>query len=184
MGNTITVAVDGYPCSSLIVSTDNGSILEGENAGHFMINPIHPGDLYVTVKANTPKGIKVLGVKHYRVKCPPPPTIYVLGKYKGTISAKLIHSAIAPGAVQENMEIDVHIPITDFTIQVIRDDKEIFNKQIHNTKGVRFNDDAATQKMIETLQPNDKLIIKDIVYTYFIKSCASEVNTINLTITE
>ena len=183
--NPITIAADGYPCKSLILSTNNGTITQRENLCHFVIVPDHPDiQLIVTIKAKTSKGIKDLGVKNFRAKCLPPPAIYILGKNTGNISAKRIHQAIAPVAVQERAEICGNFRITDFTIQVMQKDKNILTKQLHNANGVRFSDDAETQKTIETLQPNDKLIIKDIIYTSFNQHCVSEVNTIDLTITE
>lgn len=184
--NSIIVSVHGYTYKSLTLSTDNGTITQTDNNGHFMVVPDHPDSNFpITIKVKRPKVTKEIGVKYFIAKCASPPVAYLIGKKSGNMSAQLVHSAISPVVVQTTMNHEWPFRITGFTIIVVRDDEQIFNKTLNNpdSQGIRFSDNEEILKMIATLKPKDKLIIADIVYAG-VKNCMDKVNSINLTITE
>ena len=182
--NPMTVAVEGYSCKSIFLTTDNGTI-SGEN-GHYILNPDHPTSaMMVYINTKTIKGIKVLGKSSLRAKCIPAPLVTVSGSKGGKITANRIHSCTRPTAYFDGFEFDGGIIIDKIKVIVIRNEEIIFNKILQNEqRGVGFLDDEETKKMIQELKPNDTLKLFDMTFINHAKNCSNRLQPVEFTIIE
>jgi hypothetical protein len=180
--NPVTVAVEGYSCKSIFLTTDNGSIT-GQN-GHYVLTPATPSHtMAVQINAKTASGIKELGVKTFRAKCAPSPVVRLMGKSGGNIKASIIHMAIAPIAYFDGFEYDAHILIDKVTITMIRNGATLFERSMRSERGVRFTDDDDVQKMIQSLRPHDVLRLDGLTYANTVRAC-SQLPPLEFTIVE
>jgi len=167
--NYITVAIEGYPHSSIKLSTNNGRIEAAGVKGHYIFIPSRKGDAKIYVKNKTTKGIKLVDSIRIRVRGYPA-TLSLVGNTSGEIQAKLLYLAIAPTATVE-WDGDANFPIIRFNITITRKDSEIFNKTYVGTKenGPRL-EDSLSRKIFLTVQNGDKIKIDSVIYEDFDRS--------------
>ena len=181
--NPITLAVEGYSNDSIFLTARNCTITGGK--GHFIINPTLPTTyIPVDVMLKTDTGIRKLGYRTFRAKCPEATAgVGIMGKRAGKISLSYVRKAIGPTAWYEGFEYDSHIIITKATIVISRNNEVLFDKTLHNGGGVRFADDEETKNAIQSLQPGDHLLLDNMTYSPS-TNCHSSLQQINLIIVE
>ncbi len=162
VGNPLTVGGKNCPSGSIVITTDNGTII-GED-GHYLLSPAHLGYGMITVKRKTGDSLKVIGGSPFRVKSFPA-QISLCSRNEGwRIPRNIICRSRGPQVWMESM--DAKFFNDSFTLFVIRADKMIFyrdfHKDIHGHRGAEF--DEETKTFFEKLRGDDKLYIAHLAF--------------------
>ncbi len=164
LDNPITVAIDGYLPSSIILTTNNGRIETQKVKGHYLFIPSQKGYATIYVKNKTPKGIELIDSVHIRVHGLPA-TLSLAGQSGGKFPARTLYRCIAPAAYVDGFDIDAKFTITHFSIIINRNSKEIFHRSYVGKGGdmARF-DDSLTKQIFLTLNNGDLVKIDSVIY--------------------
>ncbi len=181
--NPITVAVSNVRPTDIILTIDSGSVLKDEYAkpGHYNINTRKIGGVVIYVSKKTKQGIKLIDSVYFRVKRFPHPEMNLMGKTNGKISKSALCMTISPRADVVNFDIDAKMPVKEFTINVYRNTKQIFTRNLRNEKGARI--DSLTNDFFTTLENGDSVVFNN----FIVADCSGErtdVNSLEFTITE
>ena len=183
--NPMTIVAEGYPCKSLIIVTDNGSITGWD--GHYIFSPSHiSGGMHIQVKVKTPKGIKEVANFALRVTCITVDRGFLFGKENGDISAQNVVKSVGPSVPILGYEVDAACHVLSFTTIIERYGVEILHKQVSRdstTFSANFSTDKEVQKMIASLKPGDILKIEDLKACCF-PECIFNCKQMQFTITE
>lgn len=151
--NPITVVVEGYSSDKVVVSTENG-ILVNKNNGMFDFTPEKVGNATIKVSVKTNAGIKKVGEKLFRIKWLPIPTAstdVLVGCIGGFRAPKIVTAKI------NHFDFDIHFEIVDFRFQILRNDLVIFSAI---NKGAIIQQELAQQ--IKLMKPKDRIILDNI----------------------
>ncbi len=149
------VAVNGYLCKDIILSTDNGNIERSDDICSYFISPGKVGGANIIITSKTTK--KKIGSAFFRVKNIPPPVARVAGKSGGEIGKSLLKAQIAILAVLSDFPMDSRFAIESYTIIILRAGKIVSAKHYNES---RFSRDV--KNAFNELEPNDKVIFSDI----------------------
>lgn len=164
--NPLTVAVEGLTSGDILLSTDNGSIIQDEyrGAGHYIYNASVAGTATIYVKKRRGNRVENIDSIIFRVRrLPFLPPIFA-GKSAGPVNHLVILAQlgiIVPG----DGHADRRFPISSYSVLVYRKDKEIFRRKV---LGPRI--DQVTNDFFHTLKNNDKLKFENIE----VKDCDGE----------
>ncbi len=162
--NDITIAVEGVKCSSLVVTSNNGSIQSKGFEGQYVIKPDSAKPTYIYVDQKLPSGkLKRISEQCFRYQYPPLSEIYIGVSHRDTIYRHELYNAQITTDVQD-FTFSRGIPICGFTVVVKRNGKEIYNKTVHSDK--RAYIDSNIQKVFYILLNNDSLIFKEVKMRY------------------
>ena len=165
--NPVTVTAAGYAIGAVYLNLPAGVTQTGSD-GHFVINCTNPNpnmtiDIMAQPKTTGGTPVKV-GTASFRVKNIPNPTLYLLDKKEGTLSAAMFRNAIAPIAKLENFEYEAKFKIVEFQFSMYRKSTgEVTNNiTIKNQAGCRFSDNAEISKMMNVARPGDRIYIESV----------------------
>lgn len=160
MDNALTILADGYPATSLFVTTDNGTIA-GSN-GRYISHPDRSEvNMRITIQSKTTQGLKTISVQTMRALTISPQRPTLVGKHGGTISAAEIKTATGPMVVAEVRHQNMALPIVSFSVTIVRNG-EIFTERVENGNGAQFSDNNKLVQFLQKLKPGDKLTIEKI----------------------
>ena len=159
--NPLTIAVENYPNKSIIVKTDNGSISGGNGRYVFRSSKMGKADIILYKKSNGK--LKEFGRWSYRVKLIPDPVAKVGPSAGGKIKKTILKYQQYIRAEFVGFEIDVHIPIDSFTVDIIRGDSCI-SKELKNYT-LKFSGQLI--EALAKIEPKDIVIFKDIWSTRY-----------------
>lgn len=154
--NPIDVAVEGYKCKDLTVTTDNGKLEGTDDKCSYDHYPEKAGraNIIVTEKKSGNK----LGIVEFRVKYIPEPVAMVAGKQGGAISKNVLRAQVGITSVLLGFDFDARFVVERFTISIIRKGKSFYVEECTNPK---FTD--STKNAFDKLADGDKIIFTDIV---------------------
>jgi gliding motility-associated protein GldM len=117
--NPLSVVVSGYEVEdiNIIIPEDQGKVNKTE-PGYFIVHPIEPGSLTITVKAKE----KTVHEKVFRVKTIPEPFAAVAKKSGGLINKNELLKANKVDALLPDFDFDVKFAVTQFTISKFKDE--------------------------------------------------------------
>jgi GldM C-terminal domain len=157
MDNPLNAMVEGYPCRSVILSTDNGSI--EKTSCYYSFHPARTGEAKIQVKIK--KGNTTKKLKEITLYIDPflPPRAYVGGLEGGQISKGAFSVQGGVGAGPEpNLGFELSLEVTYFTIIIIRNDSVLFCR-----KNNSYLFDTATKEILKSLQNDDTVLITKIM---------------------
>lgn len=166
--NPVTVVVEGYRSSALLVSVDNGSIDKHYRGdGSYTITPKYPRDsMTICIQARTRKGI--LDLKEYKVKLE---CVHI----ESTTFAGYSGGAIPTGTIKVTNHLDgssyldkftfgPHYHVTGCKIRVVHDGNEILSKSLYDRNGVDFYANQEVSRVWSNIKPGDRIIFTNITY--------------------
>ena len=165
--NPITVSAAGYAIGDVYLNVPAGVTQSGSD-GHFVINCTNPSPnmtIDIMAKPKTKDGAAVkVGSSPYRVKYIPNPTVYLLNKKDGNLSAAAFRQAIAPIAVLENFEYEAKFRIVEFQFSMyLKSTGEVTNTYtVKSTTACRFGDNPDVAKLQARAKSGDRLFIEGI----------------------
>ena len=137
--NPISIAVENYPCKSIVLKVKNGTV-DGRNC-RYIFRGIEVGVANITVYKKNGSRLKIIGEYALRVKRIPPPIVKI-GPYGGNYfdnGGKKVEKVILAAqqfvrADLENFDFDAKFQIVSFSVKIFHADScrsEVF----HNTTG-------------------------------------------------
>lgn len=156
--NQLDAVVENIKCGTFFLTTDNGKI-SGENC-NFTILPDRVGRATIFLKKVNKKDTITIATREFRVKAIPNPIAKIAGKNFGTISALELSAQIGIITVFENLDIDIKIPVTNYSVLILRDNTPIFTK---NLTGNKLTEDL--KKEFLKLEPDDQVLFYNILAT-------------------
>ncbi len=155
--NPLSALVAGYPCSSVVLTVDNGTITK-TGCGSFNYRPMNGGEIKIKVWVKNGQQLKKVGEMPYRAKRLPPP-IPMIGTYtSGNIPLKIFIALGGIRAVLLNSDFQADFSIRSYTITGMRD-KQLFFKT--ENIGAQYNADAL--QYFKNLQADDQILISNII---------------------
>ena len=127
--NPLTIAVENYSNSSIVVKTNNGKISRSNGSYTFFTTQIGTADIILYKKTNGK--LKEIGKSSFRVKLIPYPIAKVGPSAGGRIQGIVLKSQQYIRADYDFIDIDIRTPIDSFTVNIIPSDTCFF-KQIKN----------------------------------------------------
>lgn len=155
--NPLSALVAGYPCSSVVLTTDNGKITKA-GCGGFIYQPLNAGEVKIKVWVKNGKQLKKVGEMPYRAKRLPPPVAFIGSCQAGNIPLKVF---IAMGGIRAtllNAGFEISFQILSYTITAFRNKEIVFNTD--NT-GAQYNE--TTLNHLKNLKAVDQLLISNII---------------------
>jgi hypothetical protein len=153
--NPISIAVENVDCKSLIVQTDNGTIVG--NNGEYIFHGSKVGPAQITLYKKINGKNRMIGKSYFRVKNFPLP-IFKIASGKDRMPKIEIASQLYVRAELENMDIDIKYYIDSFTICIISSDT--CGSFIAKNLGNKLNETITSR--FSTLKANDVVVFKDI----------------------
>jgi hypothetical protein len=153
--NPLDIAVEGYKCKDITVTTDNGRLETTDNDCSYSLYPTDAGTTYIILIER--KSEKQLGKLPFRVKHIPEPVAIVAGKQGGAITKSIMKVQIGIAAVLLGFDFDARFMVTGFTISIIRKSKSLYTEECSNA---RFTDN--TKSAFNTLEDGDKIVFSNI----------------------
>lgn len=157
LDNRLKIIVQGVPCEKIVATTDNGKITQ--DGCIYNLQPDRIGIAIIFIKKVEGKDTILLEQRKFRVKPWPRPS-------KARLGGKLGAGQLRVAELKSQMGIAVPIEGTDicgnytmvgYTIRLIRKN-ELIGKS--DNKSGRFSD--ASQSLINSVQPGDKVIFENI----------------------
>ena len=155
--NEISCTVEGYACSSVVLSTKNGTIKHFEECRFFYF-PDHVADDSITISIKKSGQLKKLSVHYVRIRTSKP--IATIGGFTDKYISKGAFSAqTGVGAYLSYLETGmcINYTVVSFTLIVMREGKPIFTSSHKNNL---FNDEA--REFFKTLQNLDVVMLSSI----------------------
>lgn len=161
--NPLTIAVENYPCNSIVVKTDNGKVLGKACSYYFHTDTGWKANiiLYKKVKGHLIK----IGSSIFRVKPIPDPIAKVGPSAGGDIQKAVLRNQQYIRADYEGFDIDIRTPIDSFSVYFISGDTCI-SKHVKNYTG-KFSKELIDA--LSEIKQNDIVIFKDIYTTRYNK---------------
>lgn len=153
--NPLDIAVEGYKCKDITVTTDNGRVETTDNDCSYSLYATNPGVTYIILIERKSK--KQLGKLPFRVKHIPDPVAIVAGKQGGAITKSIMKVQIGITAVLLGFDFDARFMVTGFTVSIIRKSKSLYTEECSNA---RFTD--STKNTFNTLEGGDKIVFSNI----------------------
>lgn len=129
--NPLEVAVEGYKCKSLTVTTDRGTIEAFQDECGYMVNVDTPVKTNITITDKRSK--RKIGVMEFRVKHLPDPIALVGTKHGGDIKKNILKVQLGVVAELWGFDFDARFIVTGFTVTILRESNCIFRKQCTGT---------------------------------------------------
>jgi len=164
--NPVTVTAAGYAIGDVFLNVPAGVTQTGSD-GHFVIkcttpNPNMTIDIMAKPKAKDGAPVKV-GTSSVRVKYIPDPTVYLLNKKDGMLSAAHFREAIAPIAKLENFEFAAKFIITEFQFSInVKGGDYTGPYKASGAAGARFSDNPDIVRAQKRAKPGDKIYLESI----------------------
>ena len=166
--NPITVVVEGYKSSALVVSVDNGSIdKDYKGDGAYIVTPKYPRDsLTICIQARTSKGIKDLLKYKVKLQCVQIESTTFAGHSGGLITVGEVRMTnhLDGSNALDKFVFGPHFHVTGCKIRVIHDGNEILSKSLYNRKGVDFYADPEVSRVWSNIKAGDRIIFTNITY--------------------
>ena len=157
--NPVTIAVESESCNSLIIETDNGSIV-GEN-GSYLFRPSTVGKADIIISKNVRGRRKEIGRSIFRVKRIGNPT-FKIGSNGSTVTAKEIAAQqFVRAELDGKYGFDIRFVVESFEVYIIPTDTCCYS--ITSNFGHKINDELRNK--FSKLKANDVLIFKKIIVT-------------------
>lgn len=153
--NPVDVAIEGYRCKDIVVTTDNGKVEPTDDPCSYEINLDKAGIAYVILKEK--KSNRQLGKIVFRVKCIPDPVAVIAGKKGGTITKNTMKAQIGIPTELLDFNFDVHFVVTGFTVIITRKEKHLYTEECTSA---RFTDN--TKNAFNDLEDGDKIVFSNI----------------------
>ncbi len=153
--NPIDVAIEGYKCKDVVVTTDNGKVDPTDEPCSYQITLDKAGIAYVIVSEK--KSNRPLGKIPFRVKHIPDPVAMVASKQGGAIGKNIMKVQLGITAVLLGFDFDARFVVTGFTIIITRKSKSLYTEECTNA---RFTDNAKSE--FNNLQDGDKIVFSNI----------------------
>jgi gliding motility-associated protein GldM len=153
--NPVAVSVAGVPSDKISISVTNAR--HRPKGKGYIINPVRPGNAFVTVYANIDGEKRLMGRSEFRVRTVPTPVAMVNRQKGGTIKKAVLLAQIGVVAEMENFEFDLKFTITEFTVSAT--DPRGFTREYTSTS-YRFTQEQ--MNFIRTLNTGRNLYIQDI----------------------
>jgi hypothetical protein len=154
--NPLTIVVEGYSCSQVVVSCNNGELKKTSDCKYFFL-PEKEGTSDIVVKVKTSTGLKLIGIKKYRVKIIPNLQVAIAGKTSGKIAIEIFKVQKGPSIIFENFNYEYPAIVTQFKFEIIRNNQALYSDK---NNGPFFNEAILNQ--IKNLKAGDKVLITDI----------------------
>ena len=154
--NPISFAAVDVPKNSLVVKSTNGTISNEYGYYAFRSDSVGPADIILYKKTNGK--LKEIGRKSFRVKRIGSP-VFKIGSGKHIMSMLEISSQLYVRADYEDIDIDISIPIEQFTVQIFSKDT-CASFRFTNT-GNKISDEI--KQAFRKLKPNDTVIFGNIM---------------------
>lgn len=156
--NYIQVAVEGYLCKNLKLSTTNGELKLTEDACSYEINSSQIGKAVISIFDKKSKG-KLIGKATFNVKDLPDPTALLAGKNDGEIHKGILQAQLGLTTVLNGFDFDIKFMIEAYTITILRGNTVVFTK---NCISARFPNEV--KDVFQKVNANDKLIFTGMSY--------------------
>ena len=178
--NDITVAVEGLKSTSIVVTTDNGTIRKDyyRGLGHYVFHADRSGVANIIVKRKLGNIEKIIDTVRFYVRRMPLSTPRFAGKSKGELKQNIVLIQMGLIAPIECCGFDARFKIAGYTVQVFRNKEILFAREI---KGAGI--DSLTNDFFYGLKDNDVLRFTNIQ----IEDCDGELREaefIEFTVTE
>jgi len=171
--NPLSVTVEKYPCTSVLVKTDNGTLTGYACRYDYVPSHIGHTKIFIFRKANN-KIIKV-GEADFRVKKIPDPIIEVGPCNSGNVDKRVLGNQQFLRAELENFDIDARFSIESYKVLVFKGDSLIFNKTSNSGKLPQElreailsleKDDIVLFENVQAMGPDGKILnLQPIVFT-------------------
>jgi len=171
--NPLSVTVEKYPCTSVFVKTDNGTLTGNACRYDYVPSQIGHAKIFIFRKTNN-KLIKV-GEADFRVKKIPDPIVKVGPSNGGYIDRKVLGYQQFMRAEIENFDIDARFLIESYKVLVFKGDSLIFNKvgdsgklpqEFRDAVLSLEKDDIVLFEKIQAMGPDGKILnLQPIVFT-------------------
>lgn len=155
--NPLNAMVEGYPCRSVILTTDNGRI--EKTSCYYSFHPAKPGLAKIQITIKNGKTLKKIKEVTLLVESPPLPIAHVGGLSGGTIrkGALAAQQGVAANA-EPSLGFELSYKIESFSTIIIRNDSVVFNKK--NNGNVFAKE---TSEALKNLQKDDTVLFTKIV---------------------
>lgn len=170
LDNPLTIVAEGYSCSQVVVSCNNGELKKMSDCKYFFL-PEKEGTSDIFVKVKTSTGLKQIGIKKYRVKTIPRPRVTIAGKTGGKIAIEIFKVQKGPLMAFENFDFEYSAIITKFKIEIVRNSQVLYSGE---NKGPFFNDSILNQ--IQNLKAGDKVFITNVLVASGPNFCSRRFN--------
>ncbi|KAA5536295.1 hypothetical protein F0919_01105 [Taibaiella lutea] len=104
--NPITIAVENYKAEQVIVSTDNGTLVNNGD-GNYYYTPLKAGEAIIKLEVKTKNGNREIGQTGYRIKEAPAPTASIGRETGGQISRAKLIPQLGILATMQNLDIEM-----------------------------------------------------------------------------
>ena len=153
--NPVSLLVDGKPCNSIVLKTDNGSIEFTNDQCWFTIIPQRVGFAEVQIFRKSHDKLVLVGTHTFIVRDLPDPVPYVGNLKWGKVKKSSFFSM--GGLISKGEEVHNDGIVKRFTITIVREDRCL--SSLTNV-GYRFEE--ATFQMLKLLQNGDRVLISSI----------------------
>lgn len=149
--------VEGYPCSAVVLNTDNGSL--EKNSCYYSLHSAKFGLAKIQVSIKKGNRLKKIEELTVAVDSFPPPWAYVGGQRGGNIrkGAMAAQYGVIAGT-DPILGFELHVKVAGFTIIILRKDSVIFCRSANNNLF-----DADTKEKLKTLQKDDLVLFTKII---------------------
>lgn len=154
--NPLTIVAEGYDCSQLIVTSNNGKLIKGEDC-QYNFSPDKQGTCDINVSVKTKTGIKHVGIKKYRAKLLPSPRVALAGKSEGRISTAVFKQQLGISMIFDNCEYEIKGAVTKFRIVFLYVEGTAFEAE---NSGANFSPEV--QQEMKKLKLGDKIVVENI----------------------
>lgn len=155
VNNSCTFLVEGIPCKSIVLKTDNGVIKTEECT--LQINPDKKGLLKIDVYKKANRKETFMGSKYLRVDDFPLPTAYIGNLKADTIKKNSLLQMGGIIAKLENSSFEASFEVKKYSVTLIK--KDLISISLVN-EGARYT--PAMIEFLQQLETGDKLLIAGI----------------------
>ncbi len=156
ISNPVSLLVEGKPCNSIVLKTDNGSIEFTNDQCWFTIKPQRVGFAEVQIFRRSRGKLLLVGTHTFIVSELPDPVPYVGNLKWGKV--KKSSFIVMGGLIARGEEVHNDGMVERFNITIYRENQFI-SSLLNN--GNRF--EQPTLKMLELLQNGDRVVISSIL---------------------
>jgi gliding motility-associated protein GldM len=158
LSNPVSISAPGISASNLRVSITNGSIVQTQEGGKYIVKPDKVGvNSFITVSAEIDGTLKEIGKTEFRVKKVPDPVASVANKMEGLISKNELEAQQGVLAKIPDFDFEMNFTVTSFVVSTSKggfiNDKP--------TKGNRFSQEQ--KELMKGLNSGNRLWIESIV---------------------
>lgn len=164
--NHISCTVEMYPCDSVILSANNGSLVK-TGCNEYIYKPNNVADTRIAVLVKNANGTTTkIGEKEIRVRNIPLPTAVIGGFSEGKIPKNAMKAQVGVGCYLTNTGVEFKYSVVEFNFSIIRNGREIFsgtnNGNAFNTKisaGIQqiLKDDIVSVTAIKVVGPTGRV---------------------------